>query len=121
MMIPSAIYTTLAHTLIGGTDKTTTKSTVDTSSAVTRNTDASVSTRSLGSQAASPAEQFRDFMNSTPAEKLQEAWLARHGISKEEFAAMEPAAKQALVEQMKKEIEEEMKQANAKAPTNILT
>jgi hypothetical protein len=70
----------------------------------------------------SAATQFRSFMQQSPAEQMQTAWLARHGISKEAFAAMDPSEKKKLMEEMKHDIEEQAKQ-NASAvhtPTNIL-
>lgn len=61
----------------------------------------------------STASEFLSYMKKTPAEKVQEAWLARHGISKEEFAAMSPEEKEKLLAQMKHEIEEQMKKETA--------
>lgn len=55
------------------------------------------------------AESFFTFMKQSPAEMMQDAWLKRHGISKEEFAAMGPAERQKIVDQMTRELREEAK------------
>lgn len=53
------------------------------------------------------ADSFLEFMKQTPEEQLQTAWLQRHGISKEQFAAMDATEKQKIVEQMKNEMKEQ--------------
>jgi hypothetical protein len=53
-------------------------------------------------------EEFLEYMKKTPAERMQEAWLKAHGITKEEFEAMPPEEKQAITDQMKQEIEDKL-------------
>jgi len=60
-------------------------------------------------------KQFQDYMDKTPEQRMQEAWLHSHGITPEEFAAMSPAEKKALTDQMREEMEEKMKQQQANA------
>ncbi len=57
-----------------------------------------------------PVKQFTDFMKQTPEQRMQAAWLQRHGITPEEFAAMSPDEQKKILDQMRAEIEEEMKQ-----------
>jgi hypothetical protein len=59
-------------------------------------------------------KDFNDYMNKPTMEKYTEAWLEKHGISKEEFDKMSPEKKEALTRQMKEDIEREMKQAMEK-------
>lgn len=84
---------------------------------------------SAGSDAAS---QFESYMKETPAQRMQDAWLRQHGISQQQFAAMSPADKQKLNDQMKADIEAKVKQktgiasqsspniATSQGSTNIL-
>ena len=64
--------------------------------------------------APSVSDEFLAFMKKSPAEMMQEAWLAKHGISREEFAAMSTEEKQALLAQMKEEIAQEAKREAGK-------
>ena len=66
-------------------------------------------------------QEFKDYMNQTPAERLQYQWLAQHGITKEQFDALPPEEKQKLLAQMKQELEQKIKQNVEKSvTTNIL-
>jgi hypothetical protein len=66
--------------------------------------------------AADPVNQFNDYMKLTPEQRWQQAWLQKHGISQEEFDAMGADQKRKLMEQMRAEMEQEMKdKAQAKA------
>jgi hypothetical protein len=66
--------------------------------------------------------EFMAYAKKTSAEKLQEAWLARHGISKKEFDAMSAEEKQKILTQMKSDIEREAKLAIERlhCPVNVL-
>jgi len=54
-------------------------------------------------------QTFTDYMKQTPAERMQAAWLAQHGVSKEDFDAMSPDDKKKLMDQMKQEIREKIR------------
>lgn len=56
------------------------------------------------------AQKFIDYMDKTPAERLQEDWLKRHGLTKAEFDALPADEKQALVDQMRIELEAQLKE-----------
>ena len=77
----------------------------DSSSTSTSSTTSDIN--SSGSASGSAASDFLAFMKQSPEQQMQTAWLARHGISKEQFAAMDPAAKQKIIEQMKNEMKEQ--------------
>jgi hypothetical protein len=71
----------------------------------------------------SARDQFLAYMKETPAQRLQDAWLAQHGVSREEFEAMSADQKQQLLDEMKREIEEKTKDKLEKAafsPVNVL-
>jgi predicted flavoprotein YhiN len=66
----------------------------------------------------SPAQEFLDYMKKTPEERMQEAWLRAHGIDPEDFEAMPPEKKQALMDEMKEDIEAKLKEAAEKGKEN---
>lgn len=68
------------------------------------------------SQSSSGSDAIADFMNymkETPEQRMQEAWLKSHGISKEEFDAMSPERKAGIVAQMRQEIEQKLREKSA--------
>lgn len=68
-----------------------------------------------------PVKEFTDYMNQTPAQRMQSAWLKQHGVSQEEFDAMSAADKQKLIDEMKRELQQKMEdKAKADAKTDIL-
>jgi hypothetical protein len=82
-------------------------------------TNATTSAASLASKDDAVAE-FMQYMAKSPAERMQEAWLAQHGYTKEQFDALPPEKKQALIEQMKQEIEEKLKEQAKQNPGAVL-
>lgn len=60
-----------------------------------------------------PIKKFEDYMQETPAQRMQDSWLAQHGISKEQYAAMSAADKQKLVDEMRHDIETKLQKAAA--------
>lgn len=91
----------------------------NTSGATSSVIDSAISTSGPGSTLTTAESQFMDYMKKTPQERLEEDWLKRHGLTKEKLAQMSPAERQAVMDQMKKEIEEQMKNAAA-GKTDIL-
>ena len=59
----------------------------------------------------SAAGAFLNYMKESPAERMAESWLAAHGLSKEELAAMTPEQRDAVLKQMAKEIKDAVAQA----------
>jgi hypothetical protein len=54
--------------------------------------------------------EFMKYMQKTPAQRFQEAWLKQHGISPEKFAAMSPDEKKAITDQMKQDLQAKAKE-----------
>jgi hypothetical protein len=62
------------------------------------------------------AQEFLDYMKLTPAQRMQYAWLEQHGISKEQFDSMSAEDQQKLLDQMKHDIEDKIKQGMQDKP-----
>jgi len=58
----------------------------------------------------SAADEFLAYMKKSSAERMQESWLAAHGLSKEKLAAMTPEQREAVLQQMAKELNEQVAQ-----------
>jgi hypothetical protein len=70
----------------------------------------------------SDAEQeFLDYMKKTPEQRMQEAWLKAHHLTQAQFDAMSPEQKQGLVNEMRQDIEDKLKQkmTEGKKPVDI--
>lgn len=61
----------------------------------------------------SPTEAFFKHVRKTPAEQMMEAMLKRRGLTQEQFNALPPEERQAIMEEIKKEIEEKVKYGEA--------
>ncbi len=61
-------------------------------------------------QAPSAADIFKNYMKMTPAERMEDAWLKSHGLTKEKLDKMSPSDREAVMKQMKDEIEQNLKQ-----------
>ena len=67
----------------------------------------------------SDAEQdFLNYMKQTPAQRMEDLWLRQHGLTREQFEALGPAEKQRLMNQMKHDIEEQIKQSTENKLSN---
>ncbi len=62
------------------------------------------------------ADTFLAYMKQSATERMQEAWLKSHGLSKEKLAAMSPEQRAATLKQMAKEIQDEIAQAARSEP-----
>lgn len=56
------------------------------------------------------AQEFLDYMKKSPEERMVDTWLQAHGITREEFDKMKPEEKDKIVQQMKRDIEEQIKE-----------
>ena len=56
-------------------------------------------------------KRFLDYMKQTPAQRWQEAWLKAHGMTKEQFDALPAYKKAALMDEMKQEMQDQIRQA----------
>jgi hypothetical protein len=61
-----------------------------------------------GKDKADPVNEFLSYMDKTPAQRWQEAWLKQHGITPGDFAAMSPQERQKLMDQMQQELKQKM-------------
>jgi len=68
--------------------------------------------------------EFLEDMKKTPAERMEEAWLRARGLTKEDLEAMEPEERAALLDEMKQQIEDQIRreaEQKAKSPVEKLT
>lgn len=93
---------------IGGTDIAAFAA----SSAITRNAKAAAPASDLtATTSGSDAKTvFKNYMKMTPAERMEENWLKAHGLSREKLAAMSPEDREAVMKQMKEDIERAAKE-----------
>ena len=59
----------------------------------------------------SAADDFLSYMKESPAQRMMDSWLAAHGLSKEDLAAMSPEKRDAILKQMAKELKDQLAQA----------
>jgi hypothetical protein len=74
---------------------------------------ASSSDKSKNDQA---TQDFLDYMKETPAQRLEDAWLASHHLTRKQLEAMSPDQRKAIEKQMETEIEAQIKQAAQSRP-----
>lgn len=71
---------------------------------------ASTTDDGLDSASTDPAQAFLNYMKETPAQRLEDAWLASHHLTRKQLEAMSPAQRQAIEKQMAADIKEKLKQ-----------
>jgi hypothetical protein len=69
------------------------------------------STQATGSTNDASAQAFLDYMKKPLAQKLEDAWLAKHNLTRKDLEAMTPEKRQAIEKQMADEIKAQTKQA----------
>tara|TARA_Y100000296_G_scaffold13808_3_gene16137 strand:- start:1790 stop:2206 length:417 start_codon:yes stop_codon:yes gene_type:complete len=62
------------------------------------------------SERSEAVQAFLDYMSKTPAERMEDAWLAEKGITKEDFENMSPEEKQATLEEMRADIKRKLEE-----------
>jgi hypothetical protein len=76
------------------------------------------------STASDAAEQkFLNYMKETPAQKLEDQWLAAHHLTRKDLDAMPPKQREAILKQMEAEIKQQLKQqteAKTRARTDLV-
>jgi hypothetical protein len=79
---------------------------------------------SSSSTASDTAEQkFLNFMKETPAQQLEDQWLAAHHLTRKDLEAMPAKQREAILKQMEAEIKQQLKQqteAKTRARTDLL-
>lgn len=58
-----------------------------------------------------PVQDFLKYMQETPQQRMEDAWLHAHGLTREQLAAMSPRERQKILNQMKQDIEWQVKQS----------
>ena len=53
-------------------------------------------------------------MKETPAQKLEDQWLAAHHLTRKQFDAMPPKQREAILKEMQADIERQLKQQTEK-------
>lgn len=75
----------------------------------------------IGGNTTSTRDVFLNWMKKSPAERMEDIWLKAHGLSKEKLAAMDPKDREAVMKQMKEDIERQLKdETEAKAKVDVL-
>lgn len=73
------------------------------------NTDSLTSTGSTTSAQPSAADTFMAYMKKSPMERMIENWLKAHKLDQDKLNAMSPEERDAVMKQMKQEIEDQLK------------
>lgn len=66
----------------------------------------------------SGADIFLDYMKKSLAERMEEAWLKKHGLTKETLAQKSPEEQAAIREAMRQDIEESIRRQTAEKMQN---
>ena len=82
---------------------------------------AASATKSATAKSDQATQDFLAYMKETPAQRLEDAWLASHHLTRKDLEAMSPEQRKAIEKQMETEIEAQIKQAAQSRPkTNIV-
>lgn len=66
--------------------------------------------------ASDPVQEFRNYMKETPAQRLEDTWLAAHHLTRQQYEAMSPQERDGIQKQMASELKEQVKQAALDKP-----
>ncbi len=81
----------------------------------------SQSSTSLNAKAAkTAAQQFLEYANMTPAERLHAQMLAKLGLTEDQFKAMDPAAQQKVEDKIREMIKQQLSESSDKR-TGMIT
>jgi hypothetical protein len=72
---------------------------------------AAASIQSMTTSAGDPVQEFRNYMKETPAQRLEDSWLAAHHLTRQQYEAMSPQEREGIQKQMATELKEQVKQA----------
>ena len=56
------------------------------------------------------AQSFLAYMKETPAQRMEDAWLTAHHMTRQQYEALPPAQKAAIKKQMTQELTDQIKQ-----------
>jgi hypothetical protein len=68
----------------------------------------------LGTAGDAAEQAFLDYMKETPAQKLEDQWLAAHHLTRKQLDAMSPQQREAILKEMEADIEQQLKQQTTK-------
>jgi hypothetical protein len=90
------------------------------SSSPARGTPTSTNRLAKSVQAQSPEQQFLQYANMTPAQRLFASMLGKLGITEDQFKAMSPADQQKIEDKIRDMIKKQLDN-NAQKPTGMIT
>ncbi len=61
------------------------------------------------------ATEFLNYMKESPAQRMMDSWLQAHGLTQADLDKMKPEERDKIVQQMKQDIEEKIKEKNEAA------
>jgi len=89
-------------------------------SSATPSPSTSASDDGLGSASTDPAQAFLNYMKETPAQQLEDQWLASHHLTRKQLEAMSPEQRHATEKQMAADIKQKLKEeAQKKLGTQV--
>lgn len=56
-------------------------------------------------------QSFLEYMNKTPAERMEDAWLRQHGLTREQLAALPPEERKKIIDEMKEDIKRQVEES----------
>lgn len=65
-------------------------------------------TQQMADEGSAAAQTFLNYMKETPAQRMEDAWLAAHGLTRKELDAMTPAQRLAVEKKMEQDIKNEI-------------
>jgi len=68
-------------------------------------------TISVAAKSHSVVDTFLDYMKESPAQRMEDSWLAAHGLTRQSLDAMPPDQREAVLKQMAKDIKDQVTQA----------
>jgi hypothetical protein len=78
---------------------------------------AAAAVQSAAPGASDPVQAFRNYMKETPAQRLEDTWLAAHHLTRAQYQAMSPQERQGIQKQMATELKEQVQQATLDKPS----
>lgn len=99
----------LASSPGSGTSGDDFQSALDGASGASSNAAASAPSQST-SKGAQAAQNFLNYMKETPAQQMEDSWLAAHHLTEKDLAAMSPEKREAIEKQMAADIKRQLEQ-----------
>ena len=89
-------------------------------SGVGGNTAAAAQTVGQKKPAQDAVAEFLTYMQMSPAERIVDAWLRQHNLTREKLAAMSPEERNKIMRQMQQDIEQQIKHKSEQDMQNRL-